>query len=318
MDKIIRIGLIGTGKHGSRYANHLINDLQDCFDLVAISRRGIQGKQQAEEWGTKYYQDFTDLIADMEVDAVIAATPPCFNPDILDCCAEHNKPLLIEKPLTTDYTAALKAVKKFEEKSLPLTVAHTLRYNSVILGLREHFKKMGKLYSFSASQRLEPSTLDWLEDPELAGGGVIYHTAIHMFDAIRFITGQEIIRVKATTRKVHNPNLEDLMTAELELSGGAIGYVDTSKVAPTRSGRYEFVCEYGQLQGDQVHGILEKLQNFEILDLCPEPLGPALLPLLEDWYLFIIGKGVNPVSANDGLAVVKICQNCQSSVSING
>lgn len=313
MNKKIRVGLIGTGKHGSRYASHLLNDLQDRFRLIAISRRSAKGRKQAEEWGATHYQDWAGLIADAEVDAVIAATPPHINPEILDCCALHNKPLLIEKPLTTDYAAAVKAVKKFSDKSLPLTVGHTLRYNSVILGLREQYKSMGRLYSFSATQRLEPSSHPWLEDPEVAGGGVIFHTAIHMFDAIRFITGEAIVGIKATAKKIHNPNLEDLLTAQLELSNGAIGLVDTSKVGPARSGRYEFVCEKGQLQGDQVHGQLQKIEGMKIVELPIEPLGPAILPLLKDWHLFLSGDGKNPISADAGLAAVKVCDACRTA-----
>ncbi len=42
----MRIGIIGTGKHGSRYANHIVNDI-DGLELTAISRRspgcGVRG-----------------------------------------------------------------------------------------------------------------------------------------------------------------------------------------------------------------------------------------------------------------------------------
>ena len=72
-------------------------------------------------------------------------------------------------------------------KGVPFTVAQTLRYNSVVLGLRARLPTFGDLYSFSTCQRLEPSSHAWLEDPAVAGSGVIFHTAVHMFDAIRFI-----------------------------------------------------------------------------------------------------------------------------------
>ncbi len=67
---------------------------------------------------------------------------------------------------------------------------------------------MGRLLSVSASQRLEPST-SWLEEPEIAGGGIIFHTAVHLFDALRFITGDEIATIRAVARNIYNPRLED-------------------------------------------------------------------------------------------------------------
>ncbi len=75
---------------------------------------------------------------------------------------------------------------------VPLTVAQTLRYNPVIQALRQRLPEMGELYSFTANQRLEPSTLAWHDDQETAGAGVLFHTAIHVFDALREITGLKV------------------------------------------------------------------------------------------------------------------------------
>ena len=314
MEKNIRVGIIGTGRHGSRYANHLVNDLPGRFTLAGICRRGAIGRQQAREWGATYYEDWKELVAANNIDAIISATPPHINYDIMELCAKNEKPLLIEKPLTTDYRTALSAVRMFSEKNVPLTVGQTLRYNSVILALQKKIGAMGKIYNFSATQRLEPSSHGWLNIPEVAGSGVIFHTAIHMFDAIRFITGAEVVRIRATARKIYNPHLEDLLCAELELSNGAIGLVDTSKLSPSRSARYEFVCEKGQLQGDQIHGKLQKIDGMEIRDLQVQPPGPAILPLLQDWHLFLTQGGDNPIPAEAGLSAVKICHACRASV----
>ena len=165
------------------------------------------------------------------------------------------------------------------------------------------------------THRLEPSSLPWLEQPEIAGGGVIFHTAVHLFDALRFITGEEIVKIRAVARNIYNPHLEDLLVAEVMMSSGALGIVDTSKVSPSRACRYEFVCERGQLHGDQVHGLLEKIEGSNIRTLPVNPPGPAILPLLEDWSAYLHGKGENPISGTEGLAAVKICHACRKSVA---
>lgn len=314
----IRVGIIGTGKHGSRYAHHIVEDLQSCFKLVAISRRSIEGKEQGERWKARWIDDWRKLVEDTSVDAVITATTPNLNLEIAHLCADHKKPLLLEKPIATDYRVAKEIVDRFTEEQLGLTIGQTLRYNSVICALRDRFAEMGPLYSLFASQRLEPSSLDWLEDPEVAGGGVIFHTAVHMFDAIRFITGLEVVRIRGSVRSIFNQKLEDLLSAEIELSNGAIGILDTSKVSPARAGRYEFVCEQGHLQGDQIHGMLQKIIKTSIEELSVTPPGPALLPLLKDWYKFLTQKGINPIPATEGLAAVKICHACNMSVKTGG
>lgn len=311
----IRVGIIGTGKHGSRYAGHIVADLGHCFHLEAISRRSPEAKEQARTWKTRLYSDWRDLISSDLVDAVICVTPPHLNLEIARFCAEQKKPLLIEKPLTTDFYEAREIVDLFDRISLPLTVGQTLRYNTIILALRDNLTRMGNLFSLCATHRLEPSTLSWLEKPEIAGGGVIFHTAVHLFDALRFITGEEIVKVRAVARNIYNPRLEDLLIAEVMFSSGALGIVDTSKVSPSRACRYEFVCEKGQLHGDQVHGILKEIIGSKISNLPVNPPGPALLPLLLDWYAHLRGNSKNPIPGVEGLAAVKICHACRESVA---
>lgn len=315
MTEKLGIGIIGTGNHGSRYAAHIVNDLGDHLQLAAISRRSPEGAEQARAWKAVFFPEWRDLVRSNQVDAVISVTTPNLNEQIGQLCAAEKKPLLIEKPLTTDYHSARRMVELFAGQAVPLTVAQTLRYNSVVRSLNKRLPEMGRLISFSATHRLEPSTLPWLEQPEVAGGGVIFHTAVHLFDALRFITGEEVVAIRASARNIHNARLEDLLVAEIILANGAVGHIDTSKVSPSRAGRYEFVCENGQLQGDQIHGQLQTVTKTEIADLPVEPPGPTLIPLLIDWYSYITGKGKNPVTAEEGLAAVKICHACRISVS---
>ena len=74
----MRIGIIGVGTHGSRYANHIVNDM-DEFDLAAISRRSLDGKDQAVQWNCGWHQNCLELVADRQVEAVIAVVPPALN-----------------------------------------------------------------------------------------------------------------------------------------------------------------------------------------------------------------------------------------------
>ena len=314
MHNKIAVGIIGSGKHGSRYAHHLVADLGDHFHLTAISRRSPVGRQQAEAWKTAFHADWHDLVRSPQVDAVISVVPPHLNVDIARLCAEMRKPLLMEKPLATDYPAAKKLVELFDRAQVPLTVAQTLRYNTVIRGLKENLADFGRLFSLSACQRLERSTLPWLEQPEIAGGGVIFHIAVHLFDALRFITGEEIIKIRAAAHKVFNAHLEDVVVAEIVLGNGCLGVIDAGKVSPARTGRYEFVCEKGQLHGDQIHGTLEKIEGARRETLPVQTPGPSLLPLLRDWHAYLSGRAKNPIPGSEGLAAVKICHAARQSL----
>ena len=185
------VGIIGTGRHGSRYVHNIINDIEG-LELKAIARRSQEGAEQAASWGVFWYRDWQDLITDPSVEAVIAVVPPALNPAIARSCAREGKPLLMEKPLGRNSLEAAEIVTVMNAASTPLTVGQTLRYNPVIRSLRSRIAEMGALYSFSANQRLEPSSLAWHDERETAGAGVLIHTAIHVFDALCFITGLKV------------------------------------------------------------------------------------------------------------------------------
>ncbi len=308
----MKIGIIGTGKHGSRYARHILRDI-DGLELAAVCRRSNEGHVQAQEWGVRYYKNWQDLIEDSQVDAVIAVTPPVLNLDIARHCAAAGKPLLLEKPLSVDVVAGEEIVALFDKASLPLTIGQTLRYNTVIQGLRDNFYRVGRFLGFSASHRLEPSTLGWLEDPAVAGGGVILHTAVHMFDALRFITGHEVVRVRASSFHIHNPGVEDLFTAQLEMENNVAGTVDACKIGKARTGRYEFIGINGELHADQIHGRMDYLSGAALQPLDHNPLSGTIIPLLVDWYAFLRGEADNPISGEEGLTALRVCAACQQS-----
>jgi predicted dehydrogenase len=306
------VGIIGTGRHGSRYASHILNDIDD-LELKAISRRSMEGKYQAASLGVTWYQDWQALVKDQTVEAVISVVPPHLNSVIAKACAQEHKPLLIEKPLAMHGREAEDIVAVMRAARVPLTVGQTLRYNPVIRSMKARITGMGKLHSFTANQRLEPSTLAWHDDRQTAGAGVVIHTAIHVFDALHFITGLKAKRVMAASYQCHSRNLEDLVTILIEMDTGVVGTVDVSKVGHARSGRYEFVCQQGQLYGEQIHSFVE-IVNGSTLQRIAEPLPVnTILPLLQDWHGFLNGRNENPVSGEDGLYAVKVCDACLQS-----
>jgi predicted dehydrogenase len=306
------IGVIGTGKHGSRYASHLCHDLEH-MTLKAISRRSDEGRRQAEAWNCRWYGDWRQLVEDPEVAAVVVAVPPVFNLEIARACAAAGKPLLLEKPMAGNVEEAQAILALTGKAGLSVTIAQTLRYNPVIGTLRQQLADIGQLFSFAATQRLEPSTLAWHEQPEFAGAGVSFHTAVHVFDALRFITGLEVSRVMASARQIGNHCLEDLLVVLVEMENGVIGTVDCSKVSHARSGKFEFVGAEGQLHGEQIYGACEIIRQLERTPVDPGRPVNTIVPLLVDWHAYLCGRRANPVPGRDGLAAVMICEACLRS-----
>lgn len=311
-NKTIKVGIIGIGRHGSRYALHIIHDISG-LKLTAICRRSTEGQKQAEKWNVRWHGDWRDLISNPEVDAVIAVTPPYINLAIAESCVIERKPILIEKPLAVNQSESSRILDMFRSAHVPLTVGHILRFNSTIKALRKELYRVGTVFLFSAHHRLEKLQQDWLDNPDMSGGGVMLHNAVHLFDALRFITGREVVRIRSSMFRRHTSNLEDLFTAQVEMEGGLVGIVDSGNVSESRSGRYEFIGSEGQLQGDHVQGFIEFIQGTKIERLPMDKPWPTIIPLLTRWRDYLQGKGPNPVTGEDGLAAVRICDACRQS-----
>lgn len=313
---MINVGIIGTGKHGSRYAYHIVADC-DGLHLAGISRRSAEGHRQAADWGAVCFNDWRKLVESPDVEAVICVVPPALNRDIARLCSKYRKPLLVEKPLAISSQEGAEIIACMKETGTPLTVGQTLRYNPVIRTLKTELESCGRLYTIYANQRLEPVDLPWLEIPEQAGAGVSFQTAVHVFDALHYITGRKITRVSAMCRTCKMQCLEDLLLCYFEMEHGGAGVVDVSKLSAARSGRYEFVCEDSHLYGDQIHGYVGRIQKSgdSIIAQCyPEP---TIVSLLHDWERFLHDKGENPIPAEHGLYAIRVSDACLVSSSRN-
>src|SRR5262249_37252305 len=144
---------------------------------------------------------------------------PALHRPIAEEVAAAGKALLIEKPLATNGADATFIVRRLRATGIPCLMAHTLRWNTVVRALRAHLADLGPLRALVVNQRFEPSPLDWLDRPELSGGGILLHTGVHSFDLVRWLTGAEVTRVWCRTARAVTVHTEDNFIATLELSG---------------------------------------------------------------------------------------------------
>jgi predicted dehydrogenase len=77
----------------------------------------------------------------------------------------------------------------------------------------------------------------WFVDPTLSGGGAVTDHSVHVVDAIRFVTGEEITSVYAQADTHFYPQLpvEDCGLLLMELSGGGIVSLDPSWSRPNQA-----------------------------------------------------------------------------------
>lgn len=312
----IGVGLIGAGKHGQRYAHHIVHDVPE-LRLVALSRRdAARGAEQAAALGCRFDAAWEELVADSAVEAVVAVVPPTLHHAIAHAAARAQKPLLIEKPLAPTGAAAQEIVRALRAASLPCLMAHTLRWNGVVAAIRERLPDLGELRALLVNQRFEPSPLGWLDDPAVSGGGIILHTGVHSFDLVRFITGREVTRVTCRTARAATRQTEDNFMALLDLEGcDALVAVNGSRATAGRSGLIDVAGAEGQIVGDHALGYCFAVRGLARTPVpVPEPL-PTVREALRAFVRLLLAGEPPPASPEDGARAVLIAEACYRSAS---
>jgi len=194
---MVKIGIIGIGKWGE---NHLqsLSDI-DCT-LVGISDVDIKKKKLAEEFGVKFFQDYKQLLR--EVDAVTVTTPTDTHYQIVIDCLNAGKHVLVEKPIATTSKQSEELVSLAKSKNLILSVGYLFRFNNSIKRVKELLKEIGEIQYITC--RYIHST-----KPPRMDSGAILNLGIHPMDILNFITDKKPIKVFAKKKNLLSKQFED-------------------------------------------------------------------------------------------------------------
>lgn len=308
----IRFGLIGLGRHGSRYARHLLEDLPEV-QLTAVCRRDARaGQEYVRGTGITFYADYRELLSDERLDAVAVVVPPHLNAAICTTAARRGLPFVVEKPLAHTLADAHTILQEAERSGTKGLVAHTLRFDSLVQTLKTELYLVGMLHAVLIEQHFEPSPLPWLD--ERASGGIILHTGIHGFDLLRFLTGGEVIRVYCESFRRYTQRTEDGFSAIVQMEPGSLRATVTNlRTTLGRTGRIEMVGEKGILVGDHVHQSLEFIQRRERRPLPVPAAVPTVRECLQAFVGWLKDDVSPPVSLTDGVKALQVVDACQRS-----
>lgn len=303
---MIRIALAGLGVHGSRYARHLIAGDVPGATLVAVSRAdAAAGRAFALEHGVAFVPDPVALAHHPGVDAVISAVPPDLNRPIALATIAAGRALLVEKPLaaTLDDAEAIAAAAR--DTGTLVGVAHTQRFDPLLIALREHVPSLGAVRVVAIDQRLDPGARPWTDVP--GRGGALLVTGVHGFDLVRWLTGAEPVSATAEFSAASGRRTEDTFAATLRLEpGNLLATVDNCHRSHGRSGRVSVAGAEGQLFADHVHRHLRVTDARGERDLGPVPSRPTVVACLRDFVEAVRDGRPAAVGVDDGVAAVRI------------
>ena len=235
MTRRVKIAVIGTGRMGSVHVRNILQYIPEA-ELAAICDIRLEVAQAvADELGIeRVVQDYHELLADPQIEAVLIAASTNAHDYIMKDAAAAGKHIFCEKPLALELNKIDEALEAVEKAGVKLQVGFNRRFD----------KSFQKVREMVASGELgRPCILHIMSrDPEVpamefmrVSGGMFLDMTIHDFDMARFQIG-EVDEIYAIGGVLVEPELNefgdiDTSLVTLKFASGAVGAIDNSRQA---------------------------------------------------------------------------------------
>jgi predicted dehydrogenase len=314
----LRVGLIGAGRHGSRYIHHLLHDLPGV-SLAALCRKRIGERLPSLSMtDIPVYGDYRALIADPRVEAIVVVTPPELCLEICLEAVKERKPILIEKPLAPTGREARMIVAAAEEAGLLLMTAQTLRFDSAILLLKEHLPEIGQLRYATFTSRIETKVSAHVRSPMPGQRGALLEFGVHLLDLVPFLTGEEVIAVRCELDQLPSVAPETMAIVQAQTTSGLRCILDVARVEAGRVARTEWVGTRGQIAADWFHQrVSGVIGNAAPLEWKVQPQ-QTILATLRAFATAVETNSPPPITGRDGCRAVEAADACYRSAEQGG
>jgi predicted dehydrogenase len=238
---MVNFGIVGFGLHALKRLMPGFALSKKCR-VTALSRRELR---KAEESAGQFqiphaFASTEDLCQAPGVDAVLVTSPnSCHLRDVLIAIA-HGKHVLCEKPMGMDASECRHMVEAARKANVLLGIAQVFRFDESTTRMQERIAagQIGQPI-FARSEFSFPAgdhPRKWLNDRSVAGGGPLFDIGVHCVDTLRYVLGDEVIRVSARALTDHHSgDVEASAAMLLEFSRGTLGTVMVSFRAEYRT-----------------------------------------------------------------------------------
>lgn len=313
----IGVGLIGLGRHGMRYARHLVHDIPMASLQAVCRRHPDRGCELAGAGPLAIHGTPESLIADPAVDAVVVVVPPIVSPRICRLAVDAKKPVLIEKPLAATADEAHAMAIFARDAGVPLMTAQTLRFDSTIHELQRRQPRIGRSERLVLISKIETKA----HAPDHADGygkrGAVLEIGVHMLDLLRFLTGEEVRAVQCRMDPIPPTAPDTTASVQLTTQSGMLCEVEIARVPEGRVGRLEWIGSRGRLEADWIQRQVRCLDESGAECVSLAPSQTVLATLLAFVQAVRTGTPM-PITGDDGWRAVELAEACYQSAQRHG
>ncbi|MEV8096751.1 Gfo/Idh/MocA family oxidoreductase [Kitasatospora sp. NPDC085879] len=324
----MRVGLLGTGRIGSFHARTLARHPDVTHLLVSDAVPG-----RAEETARTLVHETAAVTALTGVDEMFAAAPDAMviatatdsHADLIARCARAGLPAYCEKPIALDVAGTLRALAEVREHGTALQLGFQRRFDGGYVAAREALRsgRLGFVHT------IRTTTSDAAPPPAAyvpTSGGLYRDCMVHDFDAIRWVTGREVVRVHAVGSNLGEPFFAEAGDVD---SAAAVLTLDNGTLATCTATRYH-QAGYDvrmELAGSRDQLVVGLGPRAPMTSAEPDSAAPpeapwrdflarfrsAYIAELDAFLLVARGRRASPCTGEDALAALLIAEACELS-----
>jgi virulence factor len=231
----VRFGLIGAGGMANSVHYPSLAEIPDV-ELVALCDLVPEKlARTAERFGIRHtFQDYREMLAGVEVDAVYVLMPPHHLFDLAITCLRQRKHLFIEKPPGVSYEQARMMAREAEQNGVIGMCGFNRRYIPLLTRTRALVEERGPIHQCVATfyKRM-------LDGPAYYNGAidVLACDAVHAVDTLRWMGGEPRFVAADVARRANA--FDDSFNALIRFEGGATGVLLANWVTGGRVHQFE-------------------------------------------------------------------------------
>jgi myo-inositol 2-dehydrogenase/D-chiro-inositol 1-dehydrogenase len=325
----MRIGLIGVGRIGAFHAGTLSGLPGVDSVVVADADRG-RARDVARQLGIETvdadsFADPLDGLLDAGIDALVIATATGTHPELIRRGVAAGLPVFCEKPVAPDIEGTLDIIKCTSDSTAEVQIGFQRRFDTGFRAAREAARSgaLGWLHTIrSTTLDAAPPPADYIP----GSGGIFRDCAVHDFDAIRWVSGHEVIQAYAVGANRGEEFFRaagdvDTAAATLTLDDGTIALVSCTRY---NAAGYDVRLEVLGSAGSVCAGLDDRMPLRSADPGVPFPAGPPHRQFMErfhDAYTAELaaftevaaGRAASPCTPHDVLEAFYVAEACELS-----
>jgi len=225
------VGVIGVGRIGAFHVRTL-KGLADVSAITLVDADPTRASRVADDAGAEVAES-PEALVEAGVDALVIATATRAHAPMLRLAARAGLPAFCEKPVALEVATMDDLVTEVERAEILVQIGFQRRFDVGYLAARDAVAD-GTLGTLLVVRAATHDPAPPAEAYIAVSGGIFRDLHIHDFDAVRYVTGEEIVEVFADGAVRETPWFErhgdvDTAVATFRLGGGGLGILSGAR-----------------------------------------------------------------------------------------